>query len=180
MPAWSKWLLAGCGGCLLVAMVGMSLGGFAMWQFWQKIGKNMKMEQLNMSSKPDMPLTAAAGELLPPRVGSFVRTRVGRPTYQTAGAAAPSGWEGSYISAGKRVELIVTPTAAARARRAPFGMQSPPPNQNTGFHMSLKTKPTPMDMVVWAKPNWTFMVQSRDMAAIPFAMAYQPVPKPRR
>ncbi len=178
MPPWAKWTMIGCGGCLTVAVVGM-VGCGAL--FWQTIGKNMKWEMLDVSRKPDPPLTAKAGQLLPPRVGAFVRKRVGPPSGQYGSVPADSGWEGTYVSGSKRVELVVMSTAAAqqaRAQRSPFGdamrRQSHNPNTNVGFHITLKAGPQPMDMAFWSKPNWTVMIQSPDMVAGPFARAYQP------
>src|SRR6476661_6977774 len=87
MPTWAKWTLFGCGGCLVLMVLG--LGG-CMAAFWKFIGKDMKM--YDVSSKPDAPLTASASQLLPARVGSFVRQRATRTTQTVRGNSIP-GWK---------------------------------------------------------------------------------------
>ena len=63
MPPWAKWTLIGCAGCLTVTLLGMvGCGALSYYLF----GRNMKI--VDMSDKPDLPLTATAGQLLPPRV----------------------------------------------------------------------------------------------------------------
>jgi hypothetical protein len=175
MPPWAKWTLIGCGGCMVVAVLATVLGGVAIWQL---VGKNMKFEMLDVSRKPDPPLTASAGQLLPPKVGAFVRQKIARASPQKAGAGTASGWQGSYTSAGKRVDLTVIPTReaqAARSERSPFGgALRQQQNPNSAVYMSIKAGPQPMDMVVWSKPNWTYMIQSPGMVAKQFATAYQP------
>jgi hypothetical protein len=178
MPPWAKWTLIGCGGCLTVAILFIGVSSFAVWQFF---GKNIKIEKVDVRGKPDLPLTAAAGQLLPPRVGSFVRTQVVRLPTSSGNARAASGWHGTYASGSKRVELIVMPTAAAQSAQrqsSPFGdaMRRQKQNPGGGIHMSMRFGSKPLDMVVWSKPNWTVTIQSPDMAAKPFALAYHPAP----
>src|SRR5881275_2890079 len=103
MPTWAKWTLGGCGGCLLVTVLGF---GGCMAVFWQTFGKHMKM--VDVSDKPDAPLTAAVSQLLPPRVGPFVRQSARRYTQSPGDMAPGSGWQGSYTSNRKRVQLYVT------------------------------------------------------------------------
>src|SRR5205823_3812194 len=145
MQPWLKWSLIGCSSCLLVGIVLAALGGYAFWQF---IGKNVSWQIVDVSGKPDPPLTATAGQLLPPRVGPFVRTSLGKSSGQS-GATTTKGWQGSYVAGAKRVTVIVMPTAeaqAARARRSPFGAAPQPnANPNTGFHMTTKIGKTPME-----------------------------------
>jgi hypothetical protein len=184
MPPWAKWTMIGCGGCLGLTVLAFAGCGLL---FYQTIGKNMKWETLDVSRKPDPPLTAKAGQLLPPRVGPFVRASVGTPAPQYAASTSSQGWQGTYVAAGKRVDLVVSPTAAvqqARVQRTPFGdamqRRNRSQNPNLGFHMSMKMGPQPVDMVFWSKRNWTVMIQSPDMVAGPFARAYQPIMKPVR
>jgi hypothetical protein len=181
MPSWARWSLIGCGGCGALAVLGI---GGCMAVIYSTVGKHMKWETIDVKNKPDMPLTATAGQLLPPKVGSFVRKSVGQPSAEYAGTTGSSGWQGTYVSGNQRVDLVVAPTTSvqqARNRRSPFGdaMQQQRRSQNPdlGFHMSMKIGPKPMDMVFWSKPNWTFMVQSPHMAAMPFAKAYRPARK---
>jgi hypothetical protein len=160
----------GCGGCLTVAVVTVIAGALF-------IGRNLKIEQLDVSAKPDPPLTANANQLLPRRVGAFVLQNVTRP-------GAPKGetsraWQGIYAAGGRTVTLIVQPTEEARQRRdsgSPFGsaMQRGIRDPNTGVQMSVKTGEKTLQMVVWQKPNWTVMIQSEDGAAGEFARAYRP------
>jgi hypothetical protein len=175
MPPWAKWTMIGCGSCLTIAILVFGVGGYWMYQ---AVIKNMKFEMFDTSGKRDMPVTATAGQLLPPRVGAFVRQSVGKTASGTSGGAGAGGWQGTYVSGGKQVTLIVAPTASARASRDPqnpFGMTGQQrQNPNQGFHMRMNLKSAPMDMAIWQKPNWSFIVQSRDELALPFAKAYQP------
>lgn len=173
VPPWAKWTMIGCAGCLTLVILSMVGCGVWFWRFF-------KPQLIDVSGKPDLPLTATAGQLLPPRVGSFVRKRAARFSSTSRGAPV-GGWQGSYLSApgGKRVELMVVPTASAQAARgqgSPFGGTLPQRQQspNVGVHMTMKVGPRPVDMVVWSKPNWTFTIQSPDMVAMQFANAYQP------
>jgi hypothetical protein len=163
MPTWAKWTMFGCGGCLLVTVLGF---GGCMLAAWRMLG----MKSYDASRKPDVPLTATAGQLLPPRVGPFVRRKVNR---------LGAGWQGAYVSNdGKQVELKVEQTGQMRqSGRSPAGGgagQNQPPNVNTGFRMSMKIADQQMELVIWAKPNWTYTVQSPDMVAVKFADAYRP------
>src|SRR5262249_10025811 len=153
----------GCAGCLTIIIIGM-VGCSAV--FYQLIGKNMKF--IDMSDKPDPPLTATAGQLLPPRVGSFVRRPGTHVTPQPRNMKLPTVWRGIYTSGGKRVQLEVKQTAAARrsgSDQSPFGRTPPPRNSNMGVHMSMKMGSTTVDVVSWTKPNWTFTVESQDMVS---------------
>jgi hypothetical protein len=175
MAPWAKWSIIGCGGCLTIAILVIGGGGY--W-FYNAVFKNMKFEMFDTSGKRDMPVTATAGQLLPPRVGAFVRQSVGKTSSGSSGGAGVGGWQGTYVSGGKQVTLIVAPTAsvqASRDARNPFGMtRQQSQNPNTGFHMRMKLKSAPTDMAFWQKTNWSFIVQSRDELAMPFAKAYQP------
>jgi hypothetical protein len=175
MAPWMKWSLIGCGGGLALAL--LLMGGSFLW-FWQTIGKNVTMATFDVSDKPDMPLTATVSQVLPPRVGSFVRQSAGRPTPASGIPDGVGGWEAVYAADGKRVTVVVAPTAALKAtrgQRAPPGGAPRPPNPDTAVHVTMQIKPTPRDMVFWEKPNWTYMLQSPDLAALPFAKAYRPL-----
>lgn len=169
MPPWARWTLIGCAGCLTLVALGI-VGCGALGYFL--VGRNMKM--IDMSDKPDLPLTATAGQLLPPRVDSFVRQSVTR--IASPGTSAASGWKAQYVSGSQQVEMTVRPTAAARqapAEPSPLGGRLPQSrNPNVGIHISLKARS--LDMVMWTKSNWTFMVLSHTMSAEAFARAYQP------
>lgn len=174
MPTWAKWTIIGCAGCLTIVIIGM-VGCSAV--FYQLIGKNMKL--IDVGDKPDPPLTATASQLLPPRVGNFVRRRVTHTTPQIGNLKLPAVWQGIYTSGGKRVQLEVKQTASAQrdgSQQSPFGRPSPPRNSNMGIHMSMKMGGTTVDVVSWAKPNWTFTVESQDMISEQFARTYQPGP----
>jgi hypothetical protein len=43
-----------------------------------------------------------------------------------------------------------------------------------GVHMTVKIGSGTMDMITWSKPNWSFTVQSPDLAAEAFVKAYHP------
>jgi hypothetical protein len=176
MPTWAKWTLGGCGGCLVLAL--LTFGGCS--AFLYSIFKGSKT--FDVTDKPDPPITAMKGQLLPSKVGSFVRQSIGRPSREYAGTTGSAGWQGVYAAGGKRVILVVIPTSQAQraqAQRSPFGdamrRQDRSTNPNMGFHMQMKLGQQSRDMVFWSKPNWTFMVQSPDMVAMPFAQAYRPV-----
>jgi hypothetical protein len=172
IPPWARWTIIGCAGCLTLVVVGM-IGCSAF------IFRYLGFRTFDASDKPDLPLSATAGQLLPPRVGAFVRTRVTRSVRRTGSTAGVAGWQGSYVSGTQHVDLVVMPTAAARAARdrsTPFGEAMQRQNQQPGFgiHMTIKKGAHPIDMVTWSKTNWTFVVESPDLAAEAFARAYQP------
>ena len=172
MPPWAKWTLIGCAGCLTVALLGMvGCGALSYYLF----GRNMKI--LDMSDKPDLPFTANAGQLLPPRVGSFARAKVVHSNPQIGAMSLGPIWKGYYVSGGKHVDLEVKPTAGARlarSRRSPFGAPPPSRSPNMGVRMSIKMGAVTMEVVTWSKPNWTFTVESPEMAADAFVKAYHP------
>ena len=175
MPTWAKWTMIGCAGCLTVVIL-LTVGCGAL--FYQYFGKNMKL--IDMSGKLDPPLNATAGQLLPPQVGAFVRKQTSRYTPQLGRLTLPTVWRGIYGAAGKRVQLEVKPTAAARSGgspSSPFGSAPQPRGFNSGVHMSMKIGGKTVDVVSWSKPNWTFTVESQDMVAEQFAKDYQPVIK---
>src|SRR5437588_12405313 len=108
MPPWAKWTMIGCGGCLTVVILGMVGCGLLLSQYF-----GWKM--MDMSDKPDPPLTAAASQLLPPKVDSFVRKKVVRFTSRNGTATNGKSWQGTYLSGSTRVELVVMPTTAAQS-----------------------------------------------------------------
>jgi hypothetical protein len=175
MPTWAKWTMIGCAGCLTVVIL-LTVGCGAL--FYQYFGKNIK--RIDMSDKPDLPPTATAGQLLPPRVGPFVRKQVSRVTPQLGSMTLPVTWRGIYTSGGQQVQLEVRRTRASShgsdqgSESFPFGRSSPSANKNMGIHMSMKVRGVAVDVVSWAKPNWTFTVTSQSMVAEKFARAYQP------
>ena len=172
MPPWAKWTMIGCAGCLTVVILGMVGCSALIYQF---LGKNMKL--IDMSDKPDLPLTATTSQLLPPRVGTYVRRQLTRQTPRLGNIILPTVWRGLYTSGGKRVQLEVKQTAAARRGGpppSPFGRTPQPRGFNMGVHMSMKIGGKTVDVVSWAKPNWTFTVESEDRVAEQFARAYQP------
>jgi len=175
MPTWAKWTLGGCGGCLVLVL--LTFGGCSAFMYNMLKGS----KTFDVSDKPDPPLTATKGQLLPPKVGPFVRQSVGLPSPQYASTTGGAGWQGTYGAGSKRVDLVVFPTAAAqraRAERSPFGdamkQQNRSGNPNLGFHMKMQLGPQSMDMAFWTKPNWSFMIQSPNQAAMQFAQAYRP------
>jgi hypothetical protein len=175
MAPWVKWSLVGCGSCLTIAI--LVLGGGGYWAY-NAIFKHMKFETFDTRGKRDMPPTATAGQLLPPRVGAFARKSVGRSSSTTGPAGGAGGWQGTYVAGGKQVTLLVAPTASVRASGdadSPFALaRRQSQNPNLGVHMRMKFQSTPTDMAMWQKPNWSFVVQSRDDLAMPFAKDYQP------
>jgi hypothetical protein len=175
LSPWAKWSIGGCVGCLAIVMLVVVGGGI--W-FWQTIGKNVNIATFDVSGKPDLPLAATAAQLVPPRVGSFVRQRVAPVSAPGGGTAGGRGWRGDYASGSQRVTLTVMPTSAAKSasgRDSPFAaLQRQSQRPNTAVHMRMKIRDQTTDMVFWEKPNWTFMVQSPAPAALPFAQAYQP------
>jgi hypothetical protein len=175
MPPWARWSLIGCGGCGALAVLGI---GGCMAVIYFTVGKNMKL--FDVSNKRDAPLTATVAQVLPPRVGAFVRQQAGGGGQQVGRGASVNGWHGTYRSTGgQKVEVTIIPTRAMeQARRSPFGgampQQNPPQNSNKGVRMSMKMGGQQVEIVTWSKPNWTFSIQSPDMAAMQFAKAYQP------
>jgi hypothetical protein len=172
MPTWAKWTMIGCAGCLTVVILGVVGCGALIYQYFG-------MKTIDMSDKPDPPATATPGQLLPAKVGPFVRGKVGRYIPSRGSQAGVAGWQATYVANHKRAMLLVMSTTAAQAareRNTPFGkaLQRQNNNPGMGIHMTIKKGPQPMDMVVWSKPNWTFTVQSPDMIAEQFARAYQP------
>lgn len=172
MPPWARWTIIGCAGCftlVILGVVGCSVLGYYF------IGRNVKT--MDMSDKPDLPLTASVRQLLPPRVDSFVRTKVteSSPTFGRMNLGPI--WKGDYVSGSKHVELEVKPTAAARRSRsqpAPFGNPPQARGFNKGVHVTMKMGSEQVDMITWSKPNWSFTVQSPDLAALAFVKAYHP------
>jgi hypothetical protein len=173
MPPWARWTLIGCAGCLTVVILGFVGCGVLGYYFF---GRHMKI--IDMSDKPDLPLTATTRQLLPPRVDSFVRTKVLHSSPQIGGLSLGPIWKGYYASGSKHVELEVKPTAAARlsrSQRSPFGSTPPQTrNPNMGIHMTIKIGAGTMDIITWSKPNWTFTVQSPNTVAEAFVRAYHP------
>jgi hypothetical protein len=168
MPTWAKWTMIGCAGCLTVVIL-LTVGCGAL--IYQYLG----MRTVDVSDKPDPPPTASARQLLPLKVGSFVRTKVDT-------GSNGNGWQGTYVGGHRRATLLVMSTAAARSareRNSPFGTAMRRQNRNPGMgiRVTIKKGPHPMDMVTWSKSNWTFVVQSPDMAAEEFTRAYQPAMK---
>lgn len=169
MAPWAKWSLFGCGGCLTVAVVTVIVGALF-------VSRNLSIEQFNVIDKPDPPLAAGGDELLPKQVGAFRLQEVTRPP-------APPGetsraWQGRYTADGRAVTLLVVPTEEARRHGgagSPFGaLQRGARDPDTGVQMSMKRREKALQMVMWQKPNWTFMLQSEEGAAFEFARAYRP------
>jgi hypothetical protein len=177
MAPWAKWSMIGCGGCLTVAVVTTVLGAFL-------LSRNLKFEQISVTDKPDPPVMASANQLLPPRVGPFVRQSLSRGKPPQNGRSGqqgePSrGWQATYSVNGRQVTVFVVPTDEARRNPnagSPFGtaMQRGGQNPNQGIVMSMKIGDRSLQMVLWRKPNWTVMIQSEDDAATEFARAYRP------
>jgi len=175
MPRWAKRTLFGCGGCLVATIV-LAIAGVA--AFWQLVGRNMEL--LDVSDKQDPPLGAAAAQLLPARVGPFVRMRITRPSQQVWGDAAMHGWRGVYFAGNRRVDMVAITTAAAQQANGDqpmFGaaMSMTQPDPKRGYHIIRKRSGETMEIVYWIKPRWTVMFQSAQQAAKEFALAYQPV-----
>jgi hypothetical protein len=165
-------MMIGCAGCLTIVILG-AIGCTAF------LYRTLGFRIIDVSDKPDLPLTATAGQLLPYRVGAFVRTQLNRSVSYSGSTPRVIGFKGSYLSGAQHVDLLVMQTAAARAARnqaTPFGRAMQRQNQQpgVGVHMTIKSGARPLDMVTWSKTNWTFVVQSPDMAAEAFARAYQP------
>jgi hypothetical protein len=173
MPPWARWTLIGCAGCLTIAILGV-VGCGVLGYFL--VGKHVKT--IDVSDKPDLPLTATAGQLLPARVDSFMRRSVTHLSPQIGGMNLGPVWKADYVSGAQHVELQVKPSAAARrapSQPSPFGSAPPQPRgPNTGIHVTFKMGAQTIDMITWAKPNWTFTVQSPDSVAEEFVRAYHP------
>lgn len=173
---WARYTLAGCGGCLLVALLVMIVGSFFMARW---ISQNVKFEPFDAAAKPDPPSTATADQLLPRRVGLFVRESIGHPR-----GARPDSigeirvWEGVYAADGKKVTLIVAPAEETRRaqERSPFSaaMRQQGADPKAGTQMRLKVGDRSLQMVLWIKENWGFVIQSEHGAAVEFARLYRP------
>lgn len=178
-------------GCLVVLTVIIAFIGIGGYFVWKKVSPHLKIETFDVTAKVDPPATAPVDLLLPPTAGTYKRTVVTTETAQIRSSPIPQlpgmadqvtsglvmGLYGDNEGHGAMVIAVSTEEARKQreARRGPFGtMQGSKQEPNRGFHMRMDFGPQPIDMAVWAKQNWTYMVQTTSTAAMDFAKAFEP------
>jgi hypothetical protein len=177
-------------GCLAVVAVLIAVIGIGGYFAYKKVREKVNFGTFDVTSKIDPPATAEVDSILPATAGAFKRTLVTTETAHMRSTDFPSipGTTDQVTSGmvmatyadpqGLGALVIAVSTEEAKKsdaqRKGPFSSMHGNAQPNQGFHMRVDMGPQPFDFAVWAKQNWTYMVQTTNTAALEFAKGFDP------
>ena len=167
------WLI-GCGIFILLLIAIMVGSGYFLY-------KKIAPKTFDTASKVDPPKDASQDLLLPLESGGYTRKSVGKMDPTATDPVAASFIRAEYENpAGDGATVMVVSTEAQQqgARQRMGKKEDPMANlsqtpSNMGFAMKIPFGPK-SEMAVWAKTNWTYMIQTTSTSAMSFAEKFMP------
>jgi len=183
----TKGCCMGCGIAVAIAVVIIVVAGFAGWKWFTG---HFDFAFVDVANKTDLPTDATRDELLPVHVGEFTRDDVSTETSIMTGpgqrpATVPGNpnTSGTFLMGtyknpqGQAVFAYAVPSHEARdlkvGENGNMHMQGAM-NVNRGVKFAVKNGTQKLDSVIWAKPHWTYFVQTTATQALDFVEKFQP------
>ncbi len=167
------WVI-GCLGVIAVLVLVFAGGGYYMF-------KKVSPTTFDVTAKADPPADASTDMLLPEKVGTFERGSIGQPD-PTAGDFVSTGTKAYYYDASgqQSASVIALPTEdmqQAQAGRRPGAWNGETNSRpgNTGMSVKIPFGQMKMELALWSKQNWSYIVQTTNSTALDFAREFNPV-----
>lgn len=172
------WVM-GCGIALLLFVIVIGVAGY--WGY-TKVRENVDFGTFDAKSKVDPPALALPDVVLPPQVGGYTRQELTDGALGTLRSSSNNVETTGMLSAVYKMDadtVMVTaiPTSEAEAQKGQGPMKAfegQKAEEGQGIHFRMAFGPEPVDMAMWANPNWTYIVQTTATQALPFAKEFQP------